>query len=232
MKRLTMVFCESSEAMAVFIGNYFADRENFAVKVVLDAESYPNEAFVPDVIVVGEGFGFRPIAERLRENRPKIILHAAEGNSFSAEYDAFCARYDFEGIEEAALRLTAERKESSEQNRNLDERLSGILLRAGIHPHNKGYQYLKVAVKIAVAQPEMVNRITKGLYPAVAEFCMSTPSKVERSIRHAIEVAWCRGKIENLNHFLGMKIYGKEDKPTNSELIALIADKLVIEAMA
>lgn len=232
MKRLTMVFCESSEAMAVFIGNYFADRENFAVKVVLDAESYPNEAFVPDVIVVGEGFDFRPIAERLRENRPKIILHAAEGNSFSAEHDAFCARYDFEGIEEAALRLTAERKESSEQNRNLDERLSGILLRAGIHPHNKGYQYLKVAVKLAVSQPEMINRITKGLYPAVAEFCMSTPSKVERSIRHAIEVAWYRGKIENLNQFLGMKIYGKEDKPTNSELIALIADKLVIETMA
>ena len=227
-----MVFCESSEAMAVFIGNYFADRENFAVKVVLDAESYLNEVMVPDVIVVGEGFDFRPIAERLRENRPKIILHAAEGNSFSAEYDAFCARYDFEGIEEAALRLTAERKESSEQNRNLDERLSGILLRAGIHPHNKGYQYLKVAVKFAVSQPEMINRITKGLYPAVAEFCMSTPSKVERSIRHAIEVAWYRGKIENLNQFLGMKIYGKEDKPTNSELIALIADKLVIETMA
>ena len=61
---------------------------------------------------------------------------------------------------------------------------------------------------------------------------MSTPSKVERSIRHAIEVAWYRGKIENLNQFLGMKIYGKEDKPTNSELIALIADKLVIETMA
>ena len=216
MKRLTMVFCESSEAMAVFIGNYFADRENFAVKVVLDAESYPNEVMVPDVIVVGEGFDFRPIAERLRENRPKIILHAAEGNSFSAEYDAFCARHDFEGIEEAALRLTAERKEP----------------RAGIHPHNKGYQYLKVAVKFAVSQPEMINRITKGLYPAVAEFCMSTPSKVERSIRHAIEVAWYRGKIENLNQFLGMKIYGKEDKPTNSELIALIADKLVIETMA
>lgn len=78
----------------------------------------------------------------------------------------------------------------------------------------------------------MVNRITKGLYPAVAEFCMSTPSKVERAIRHAIEVAWYRGKIENLNQFLGMKIYGKEDKPTNSELIALIADKLVIESMA
>ena len=232
MKRLTMVFCESSEAMAVFVREYFERKENFNVKVVLNAEDYSAEKDRPDVAVVGEGFDFRSLYDKFGKDRPKIILHAAEGNLNGWEYDAFCAKYDFEGIEEAALRLTEGRKEMSEGNKNLDEKLSGILLRAGIHPHNKGYQYLKVAVKIAVAQPEMVNRITKGLYPAVAEFCMSTPSKVERAIRHAIEVAWYRGKIENLNQFLGMKIYGKEDKPTNSELIALIADKLVIEAMA
>ena len=77
----------------------------------------------------------------------------------------------------------------------------------------------------------MVNSITKKLYPTVAEYFNTTPSKVERAIRHAIEVAWSRGKIENINAIFGIKIYGKGDKPTNGELIALVADKMVIEMM-
>ena len=72
---------------------------------------------------------------------------------------------------------------------------------------------------------------TKKLYPAVAEYYDTTPSKVERAIRHAIEVAWSRGRIENINAIFGIKIYGKGDKPTNGELIALVADKMVIEIM-
>ena len=78
----------------------------------------------------------------------------------------------------------------------------------------------------------IINRITKELYPAIAEHFETTPSKVERAIRHAIDVAWSRGKIENINRIFGFNIYTKNDKPTNGEFIALVADKLSMEQSA
>ena len=111
----------------------------------------------------------------------------------------------------------------------LDERIANIFITAGIPPHIKGYQFLREAVKQTVDVPEMINNITKQLYPAVAKRFMTSPSKVERAIRHAIEVAWSRGKIENINNIYGIKIFGRGEKPTNGELIALVADKLIIE---
>ena len=117
------------------------------------------------------------------------------------------------------------------ETKNLDERLSNIFIRAGIPPHIKGYQFLREAVKLSVDRPEMINNITKKLYPSVATQFSTTASKVERAIRHAIEVAWNRGKIENINGIFGIKIYNKGEKPTNGELIALIADKIMIECM-
>ncbi|NLG36489.1 MAG: sporulation transcription factor Spo0A, partial [Clostridiales bacterium] len=79
---------------------------------------------------------------------------------------------------------------------------------------------------------ELINSITKQLYPSVAKHYNTTPSKVERAIRHAIEVAWTRGRIENINHIFGYNIYTKHDKPTNGEFVALVADKLLMERSA
>ncbi len=111
----------------------------------------------------------------------------------------------------------------------LEERLATIFIASGIPPHIKGYQFLKEAVKQSVHTPSMVNNITKQLYPAIADKFNTSPSKVERAIRHAIEVAWSRGKIENINVMYGIKVFSKEEKPTNGELIALVSDKLIIE---
>ncbi len=111
----------------------------------------------------------------------------------------------------------------------LEERLATIFIASGIPPHIKGYQFLKEAVKQSVHTPSMVNNITKQLYPAIADKFNTSPSKVERAIRHAIEVAWSRGKIENINAMYGIKVFSKEEKPTNGELIALVSDKLIIE---
>ncbi len=121
-------------------------------------------------------------------------------------------------------------RQISYSDHDLDERLSEVFIYAGIQPHIKGYSFLREAVKLAVRDPDILNSITKRLYPAVAAMFDTTPSKVERAIRHAIEVAWARGKIENLNNVYGIKIFGKGDKPTNGELIALLADRLVLEA--
>lgn len=84
-------------------------------------------------------------------------------------------------------------------------------------------------MKLAVDEPEIINSITKRLYPSIAGRFDTSASKVERAIRHAIEVAWNRGKMENVNSLFGIKIYSNNDKPTNGEFIALIADKMLLE---
>ena len=118
---------------------------------------------------------------------------------------------------------------SSEGDKQLDEKISNIFISIGIPAHIKGYQFLREAVKLAVVEPEIIASITKRLYPTIAEKFSTSSSKVERGMRHAIEVAWNRGKIENINNLFGLQIYGANDKPTNGELIALIADKMIME---
>ena len=113
--------------------------------------------------------------------------------------------------------------------RSLDEKITSVFLVAGIPAHIKGYHYLREGIRMVYFNPQLINRITKELYPGIAKRYNTSASKVERAIRHAIEVAWTRGKIENLNQLFGFHIYGKNDKPTNGEFIALVADKLVME---
>ncbi|MBC8531715.1 sporulation transcription factor Spo0A [Christensenellaceae bacterium NSJ-53] len=116
--------------------------------------------------------------------------------------------------------------------RSLEEKITSIFLTIGIPAHIKGYHYLRYAVKLAVENNDIISRITKELYPSIAKHFDTTPSKVERAIRHAIEVAWNRGKIENINQLFGFHVYTKSDKPTNGEFIALVADKLIMEKSA
>jgi two-component system response regulator (stage 0 sporulation protein A) len=118
---------------------------------------------------------------------------------------------------------------NSINGKTLDERITNIFISVGIPAHIKGYQYLRQGIKLAVDSPSIINSITKSLYPAIAEHFSTTPSKVERAIRHAIEVAWNRGKIENINSIFGIRVYSNSDKPTNGEFIALIADKMLLE---
>lgn len=115
---------------------------------------------------------------------------------------------------------------------NLEERISSIFLTIGIPAHIKGYHFLREAIKMVVENSELINCITKELYPGIAKKFNTTPSKVERAIRHAIDVAWSRGKVENINKLFGYVVYGKNEKPTNGEFIALVADKLSMELSA
>jgi two-component system response regulator (stage 0 sporulation protein A) len=118
------------------------------------------------------------------------------------------------------------------QTQSLEERISSLFLTIGIPAHIKGYSFLREAVKMVVEQPDVINRITKELYPGIGKRFDTTASKVERAIRHAIEVAWSRGRIDTLNRAFGCKVCTKEDKPTNGEFIAMIADKLSMERSA
>ena len=115
------------------------------------------------------------------------------------------------------------------KSRIVDEKISNIFITVGIPAHIKGYQFLREAIKMAIDTPDIINSITKKLYPAIAEKFDTSASKVERAIRHAIEVAWNRGKIENINSIFGLKVYTSNEKPTNGEFIALVADKMILE---
>lgn len=118
------------------------------------------------------------------------------------------------------------------ENYSLESKITGILHNIGVPAHIRGYNYMREAIIMAVDDIDILNYITKELYPAIAKKCNTTSSRVERAIRHAIEVAWNRGKIEEIDKFFGYTINTNKGKPTNSEFIALIADKLRLELKA
>lgn len=112
---------------------------------------------------------------------------------------------------------------------SLDEKISNIFTTIGIPPHIKGYSYLREGIKMAVEDPLVINKVTKELYPKIGEKFETSASKVERAIRHAIEVAWNRGRTEAISSVFGARVYIGNERPTNSEFIALVADKLLLE---
>ena len=111
----------------------------------------------------------------------------------------------------------------------IEAMVTSIIHEIGVPAHIKGYQYLREAIIIAVNDMDVINAITKVLYPQVAKTFQTTPSRVERAIRHAIEVAWDRGDLDTLQRFFGYTVSNTKGKPTNSEFIALIADKLQLQ---
>lgn len=112
---------------------------------------------------------------------------------------------------------------------NLETQVTAIIHEVGVPAHIKGYQYLREAIMIAVDDMDVINAVTKVLYPEVAKRFGTTASRVERAIRHAIEVAWDRGDLETLQKYFGYTVSNAKGKPTNSEFIAMIADRLQLE---
>ncbi len=118
---------------------------------------------------------------------------------------------------------------TGEEHESLEVAITNIIHEVGVPAHIKGYHYLRDAIALVVENMELLGAVTKELYPTIAERNRTTPSRVERAIRHAIEVAWNRGKIETINALFGYTIQNDKGKPTNSEFIAIIADKLRLE---
>lgn len=148
--------------------------------------------------------------------------------------DYFLAKpCDFGVLKERLLGMNEKSMENvlieNVKKEKLDEKISKIFINVGIPPHIKGYSFLREGVKMAVEEPDIINNITKKLYPRIGDKFLTTPSKVERAIRHAIEVAWNRGRIEAINNILGVRAYIGAEKPTNGEFIALVADKMLLE---
>lgn len=141
---------------------------------------------------------------------------------------------DFTAVAERVQEIVViERQASAARSKrpevNIEAMVTSIIHEIGVPAHIKGYQYLREAIMIAVNDMDVINAITKVIYPQVAKTFSTTPSRVERAIRHAIEVAWDRGDLETLQRFFGYTVSNTKGKPTNSEFIALIADKLQLQ---
>lgn len=119
-----------------------------------------------------------------------------------------------------------------EPQEDLTVTITNMMHEIGVPAHIKGYQYLREAIKLTVETPDMLNSVTKILYPTVAKNFKSTSSRVERAIRHAIEVAWDRGDVDVLNSYFGYTIQNQRGKPTNSEFIAMLSDKIRLKRRA
>jgi two-component system response regulator (stage 0 sporulation protein A) len=120
-------------------------------------------------------------------------------------------------------------KTQSSRPSSMESRITQIMRDVGVPAHIKGYQYMRDAVLLVIEDLELISSVTKRLYPELARRYKTTPSRVERAIRHAIEVAWTRGQVDTIHDLFGYTINTKKGKPTNSEFIAMIADKLRLE---
>ncbi len=145
---------------------------------------------------------------------------------------------DYEILKERILQLYTEEHTQKDGGKvfnlpvsaaDLEKQVTSIILEVGIPAHVKGYQYVRRAILMAITDPDVINGVTKIIYPTIAKEFKTTSSRVERAIRHAIEVAWDRGNVETLTSLFGYSVSGTRGKPTNSEFIAMIADRLRLE---
>ncbi|WP_406676318.1 sporulation transcription factor Spo0A [Moorella sp. ACPs] len=187
------------------------------------------------------------VLERLNdlnyEPRPKIVILTALGQesmtmrSMELGADYYILKpFDLEVLGNRLRQLAngytlpSAPAQVNRNGRNMDVEVTKIIHQMGVPAHIKGYQYLREAILMVIDDVSLLGAVTKELYPLVARKFMTTPSRVERAIRHAIELAWDRGNVEMMNKFFGYTINVERGKPTNSEFIAMIADKLRIGA--
>lgn len=247
-ERQTIVIADDNAEYLEMLTKEFNNSEEFEVlaSVTDGAEALSIiENKKPDVVILDivlgtlDGFELLERIEKMKLETKKFVLSSLKNEGFVQKAISLGADYymakpvNFDVLSKRIKELkntsnvVANIKNS--KNRYVDEKISNIFITVGIPAHIKGYQFLREAIKMAIENPEIINSITKQLYPSIAERFETSASKVERAIRHAIEVAWNRGKIENINNLFGIKVYSSNEKPTNGEFIALVADKMLIE---
>ncbi len=249
MKTNTVIILESNVAVLGQLREAFADEKNFRIVYAGDDGDEGIEQILkakPDLALVGmflkgtDGCGVIKAVKKLWLDA-KIIATGIASDALieramtegAAYYlvKPFSMQAALERMREFAADKPKENPVAITRRKpvTVEEKISEIFISIGIPPHIKGYGYLREGIRLTVEKPQVINSVTKELYPSIAKKFSTTPSKVERAIRHAIEVAWNRGRIEAINAIFGARIYLGTEKPTNSEFIALVADKLILE---
>mgnify|MGYP002798209894 CR=1 FL=1 len=247
-----VLILESNETFAAELSTYF-EKEGYTVcgvtgdgaeGLTLLEKNAPNVVVASLLLTGVDGFTVMERAKKEGIKADFVVLGNFADDRIINRAISLGAKYylmkpvSAQIVEERVAEITEEAegvpvREKFERRRagSLDERISNIFISIGIPPNIKGYNYLREGIKMAVTDPHVINNVTKGLYPVIAEKYLTSASKVERAIRHAIEVAWNRGRIDAINAIFGARVYIGTEKPTNSEFIALVADKLILENM-
>lgn len=241
--RKTVILADANDTFRGMLQETVDRTEEFTVvasvgdgnELLSQIRSLSPELVVMDVVLPGlDGFGLLDILEREKLQTRIIVVSAFYNERTVAEVMNKGVQYFMPKpcqadalLERMRAACSGEQPEKSPVN--LKNMVTDIIHEIGVPAHIKGYQYLREAIMIAVEDMEVINAVTKILYPEVAKRFNTTPSRVERAIRHAIEVAWDRGDLETLQKFFGYTVSNTKGKPTNSEFIAMIADRLVLE---
>ncbi|WP_128896708.1 sporulation transcription factor Spo0A [Longirhabdus pacifica] len=259
MENIQVLLADDNREFTSLLTEYITDQQGMEVIGVAyngdEVLTHVEEGRIPDVLILDiimphlDGLG---VLEKLREmnlsKQPKIIMLTAFGQEnitqkavqLGASY-YILKPFDMEVLINRVRQLVSQGNEPVSQvtgvknvipmlkGKNLDANITSIIHEIGVPAHIKGYQYLRDAITMVYNNIEILGAITKTLYPAIAEKYKTTASRVERAIRHAIEVAWTRGNIDSISHLFGYTVNISKSKPTNSEFIAMVADKLRIE---
>ena len=259
MNKIRLGIADDNKDFCDILIDFFNAQENIEIVFVAHdgmetlscVEKYLPEILILDMIMPHlDGLG---VLESLNSSdipvHPKIIMLSAVGQEsitqkaidFGAEYyvvkpfslEILLKRIrQLSGNEEQFCKNTGNKNRQNvgyTKNSDLEIDITNMIHEIGVPAHIKGYQYLRDAISMVVDDMDMLSAVTKELYPAIARKFATSSSKVERAIRHAIEVAWSRGRIDMLNKAFGCRIALPEEKPTNGEFIALLADKLSSE---
>lgn len=255
MKKTNIAVFENNEDFLTEITGYISSTEGYEVCAAADNGNAAIEMIkraAPDVAIVDlvlfglDGFG---VLDYLKENCPecltiavggfaddKIVDRAIEHGAIYYLAKPVKVETLMDRVRELSSDKTVAYKVSTDLRdkrkiSSLDEKISNIFITIGIPPHIKGFTYLREGIKLAVEEPAIINKVTKELYPRIGEKFSTSASKVERAIRHAIEVAWNRGRTDAISSIFGARVYIGNERPTNSEFIALVADKLILESL-
>ncbi|MBX5466551.1 MAG: sporulation transcription factor Spo0A [Firmicutes bacterium] len=218
-------------------------------------QNHPVDVVILDIIMPHlDGIGvLERLAQQEGEKRPKVIVLTAFGQETMTQ-KALELGADYYILKPFNLKVLAARIKQLAQRpqparrpaevaasanklalvpvRHLDVEVTNIIHEIGIPAHIKGYLYLREAILMVVNRVDLLSGVTKELYPSIAQKFKTTPSRVERAIRHAIEVAWARGNVEVINSIFGHTVNRERGKPTNSEFIAMVADRLRMQMKA
>lgn len=248
MKKMRVLIADDNREFCEILKEYLTSQDDFELVGManngIDALEIVREK-QPDIVVLDiimphlDGIG---VLERLASgnygNRPKVVMLTAFGQEsmtqraveLGADY-YILKPFDIEVLGNRLRQLADGHQVTTHQpikSRNLDLEVTNIIHQMGVPAHIKGYQYLRDAILLVIGEINLLGAVTKELYPMIAQKYNTTPSRVERAIRHAIELAWDRGNVDMMNKFFGYTINVERGKPTNSEFIAMIADKLRI----
>ena len=249
MNRIRVMLADDNQNMLRLLSDYLKQKSDIeVVAAVADGVAIGDEIrkHAPDVLVLDiimprkDGFmALEEISSMEAALRPKVIvLTGLSRDDFILRAIRLGASYYMvkpfdmnvlysriiEIAENCTDVITHAEPENVSAGESVDEQITNLFLTLGIPAHIKGYQYLREAVRMVLDDHDVINRITKELYPGIARKFDTSASKVERAMRHAIEVAWTRGRLDTVNQMYGYKVFAKEDKPTNGECISCVSE--------